>query len=325
MTTYIKNTEDRKTISKRIAEITGQKLKYTMPACTFVGQGFTVTREGNLEADETADSAVLDALIAEGLILAPAEPEAPAPAEEPTAAAGEPEAAEGAEEPTAGEGTDTGRQDAPQGEETGAVSLTVSVPADRHTGETLRNLVNLLFTRGSLLNKALGTGFRVDEGLTEALQNDGAVLSAEAFRKAVAAYEDEHGRAIDGLTIEPDKVTFSSLPETAEPEKLRTFTVLCGMMNKSALEQKRILAKAVNEENEKYALRIWLTRLGMNGPEYKEERKVLMANLTGHCAFRTPAEEEKWKKRQAEKRDALKAAKAAAQQSEEVDSDEISA
>ena len=49
----------------------------------------------------------------------------------------------------------------------------------------------------------------------------------------------------------------------------------------------------------------------MNGSEFKEARKILMANLTGHCAFRTPAAEAKWKARQAEKREALKAAKAA--------------
>lgn len=288
MTTYTKNTEDRKTIAKRIAELTGEKLKYTMPACSFVGQGFTVTRDGNLEADETADSAVLETLVAEGLVLAP-------------------EAEEAATEP--------------QEAATEAVSLTVSVPADRHTGNSLRCLVNLIFTRASLLNKALGTSFRVDEGLTKALEDDSAALTQEAFRKAVAAYEDEHGKAIDGLTITPETITFSGLPETDDAARIRTFTVLCGLMNKQALEAKRIMAKAVNEENDKYALRIWLTRLGMNGPEFKEERKILMANLTGHCAFRTPAEEEKWKKRQAEKREALKAAKAAQQTETEVDAE----
>jgi hypothetical protein len=42
-------------------------------------------------------------------------------------------------------------------------------------------------------------------------------------------------------------------------------------------------------------------------------RKVLMENLTGHTAFRTPADEAKWKARQAEKREALKTAKEAAE------------
>ena len=191
-----------------------------------------------------------------------------------------------------------------------AVSLTVSLPAAQHTGTTLRNLVNLIYTRASLLNKALGTSFRVDEGLTDALLDDSAILTAEAFRKAVAAYEDEHGKALDGLTITPETITFASLPETDDPAVIRTFTELCALMNKQALTQKRIQAKEVNEENEKYSMRIWLIRLGLNGPDHKETRKVLMENLTGHCAFRTDAEKVRWQERQAAKREALKAAKA---------------
>ena len=62
--------------------------------------------------------------------------------------------------------------------------------------------------------------------------------------------------------------------------------------------------------NEKYTLRNWLIRLGMEGEEYKADRKILMENLSGHVAFRTKADEEKWKARQQEKREALRAAKA---------------
>ena len=256
--------QERKRLVKVISDTTGAQAVYKfMPTCAYEIDYFTVTKEGELVFDDRADSeeveAVLEAIAAAGFT----------PAESSEEAATEPDKA-------------------PESETEEAVSLTVSVPAAAHTGATLRNLVNLLYTRASLLNKALGTGFRVDEGLTEALQNDDAILTAEAFRKAVAAYEDEHGKAIDGLTI----------------------TTLCAMMNKMALEQKRIQAKAVNEENEKYALRIWLTRLGMNGPEHKEARRVLMENLTGHCAFRTEADKLRWQERQAAKRDALRAAKA---------------
>ena len=175
-----------------------------------------------------------------------------------------------------------------------------------HTGSSIRNLINLVYTRADLLNKALGTSFRVDAGLTQALKDEASILTKESLLAAIAAYEDEYGKAIDGLTITQERITFGTLPETNDAEVLRTFTILCGMMNKQALDQKRIQAKTVNEENEKYALRIWLTRLGMNGPEYKEARRILMANLTGHSAFRTEAEKERWLQRQAEKREAQK-------------------
>ena len=85
-------------------------------------------------------------------------------------------------------------------------------------------------------------------------------------------------------------------------------------MNQQAISQKRIQAKAVNDENEKYALRTWLLRLGMNGPDFKETRKILMERLSGHAAFRTDEEAQKFLAREKAKWDALKAAKQAVQE-----------
>ena len=69
-------------------------------------------------------------------------------------------------------------------------------------------------------------------------------------------------------------------------------------MNKMAKEQKRIVPKEIAEPNEKYAFRIWLIRLGMNGEGCKTDRKILLQNLSGHTAFRTEADKEKWIARQ---------------------------
>jgi len=189
--------------------------------------------------------------------------------------------------------------------DTEPVALTVTVPIGSHTGETLRNLVSLVFTRGGLINRALGTSFRVDGGLMEALKA-AEISGTEDFLRAVGAYEDEHGSAVNGLIFTPEDITFASLPDASEPKTVRAFTELCAMMNRQALTQKRIQAKAVADDNEKYAMRIWLTRLGLNGPEHKETRKVLMKNLTGHSAFRTEEDRERWTQRQAEKRAAAK-------------------
>ena len=272
---------DRKQLVSIITRETGVKATYKgMPSMAYCIDGITVEKDGTMVLDENTDAAtiqkIIDALAAAGF---EGTGDTPQPAEAPAPQKAEP------------------------------VELTVSMPLTRHTGASLRNLINLVYTRASLLNKALGTSFRVEQGLTDALQDDACILTVESLLGAVAAYEDEHGKALDGITITPEEISFTSLPETTEPERLRAFTELVAMMNKQAIDQQRVQAKAVNEENEKYALRIWLTRLGMNGPEFKTTRKVLMENLTGHSAFRTPAEEAKWKARQAEKREALKAAK----------------
>lgn len=157
----------------------------------------------------------------------------------------------------------------------------------------------------------------------KALQDDACVLTLDRLFETVEAYENRYGKAANGIIIEPDKLTFSTLPETDDPAVLRTFTTLCAMMNKQALTQRRIQAKEITEENEKYAMRVWLLRLGMNGPEYKEERRILMRSLSGHCAFRTEEDKARWTQRQNEKRDDLRAAKQA-DTAMEVTSDEVS-
>ena len=187
------------------------------------------------------------------------------------------------------------------------VELTVSLPTRDHNANSLRNLVNLIFTRAGLINKALGSGFAAEQGLVDALSGREELRTAADFCKALAAYEDEHGPALTGITITPEVISFSSLPENADPEHMKAFTELVAMMNQQALTQKRIQAKAVNWENEKYALRIWLTRLGMNGAAYKTTRKILMENLFGHSAFRTEAEKQRWIARQAERKEATQA------------------
>ena len=68
-------------------------------------------------------------------------------------------------------------------------------------------------------------------------------------------------------------------------------------------------------------MRIWLLRLGMNGPEYKDERRILMTNLSGNCAFRTEEDKERWQLRQNEKRDALKALKQEAEVNDDADAE----
>lgn len=40
-------------------------------------------------------------------------------------------------------------------------------------------------------------------------------------------------------------------------------------------------------DNEKYAFRCFLLRLGFIGAEYKQDRKILLRNLTGSSAFKS--------------------------------------
>ncbi len=305
---------DRKALVKVVAETTGARAEYKgMPSAAYEIDYFTVTKDGALEFSDRSDSeeveAVLEALGAAGFEGVGETAEEPDETRKtPTEADTEPQ---DGEEPA----------EEPQDGELEPVELTVSLPLARHTGMSLRNLVNLLYTRAPLINRALGTAFRVDEGLVKALQEDVCVLTLDRFFETVEAYENSHGKAADGLVIEPDRLTFSTLPETEDPAVLRTFTTLCAMMNKQAIAQQRIQAKEIAGENEKYAMRIWLLRLGMNGAEYKEERRIMTQNLAGHAAFRTEEDRLRWQEKQNEKRDALRAAKKTVEVSSDADAE----
>lgn len=173
-----------------------------------------------------------------------------------------------------------------------------------------------------MINKAVGTHFHVDKELIEALADDRCTYSPISLRMTVANYESEHGLGTAGIRITDNEVTLMGFPLTDDPDRTKACTELATLMNKMAIKQKRIQAKEIDAENEKYAFRIWLLRLGMNGNEYKQTRKLLMENLDGNSAFRTEEDAEKFKAKEKEKRDALKAAKAAAEEAETEGEDE---
>ena len=351
------NVAERKTLAKRMEELTGIHPYYTKaPLYSYDIGSYTIDRNGNLLVEpENADAELLTTLLNEGLIRGgesiestddqPEDTELTAdmdeePVTEDTEAETEvldeqePEDADTAEEkePAEDESEEAAELDNTAEDEPGAeepeseeqseaedqpgevpLDLELAFPVSQHNGVTLRNLVNLLYSRGKLIGKATGGHFHVEEGLVEKLKDDSCTFAIMNFINAVSDYETEHGAALEGLKITTEKVTFTGFPTAPDHEHLTAFAQLAVLMNQQAISQKRIQAKDVNDENEKYALRTWLLRLGMNGPDFKETRKILMENLSGHAAFRTDEEAQKFLAREKAKRDALKAAKQAAQ------------
>ena len=355
------NVAERKTLAKRMEELTGIHPYYTKaPLYSYDIGSYTIDRNGNLLVEpENADAELLTTLLNEGLIrggesiestddqmenteptdhleedsviedteaetevLDEQEPEDADTAEDEPAEAGAEEASEPdntveddatENEPDAEEPESEEQPEAEDQPEEVPLDLELAFPVSQHNGVTLRNLVNLLFSRGKLIGKATGGHFHVEEGLVEKLKDDSCTFAIMNFINAVSDYETEHGVALEGLKITTEKVTFTGFPTAPDHEHLTAFAQLAVLMNQQAISQKRIQAKDVNDENEKYALRTWLLRLGMNGPDFKETRKILMENLSGHAAFRTDEEAQKFLAREKAKRDALKAAKLAAQ------------
>lgn len=193
------------------------------------------------------------------------------------------------------------------------MGMNFPIPIGQHSGTSLRNLVNLIYSRGALISRATGGHFSVDEELVEALKDDTCAYTKANFLAMLSDYETQHGEALHGLKITEDEVIFTGFGRAADMDTLTAYGQLAVLMNDQALTQKRIQAKHVNDANEKYAMRIWLIRIGMGGAEFKKTRAILMKPLGGHTAFRTPEEAQKAKEKAQRQRDALKAAKLAAQ------------
>ena len=66
-------------------------------------------------------------------------------------------------------------------------------------------------------------------------------------------------------------------------------TTLPAPKKKMARNQKRVTAKKKETDNDKYAFRCFLLRLGFIGTDYKTERKILLRNLSGSSAFKSGA------------------------------------
>ena len=125
-------------------------------------------------------------------------------------------------------------------------------------------------------------------GLTVAIPMDSTAV--ENLKKLLEAKGNLIKKAlgIDSLPIEVKEETVE-FPwfETVSPEETAAYTHFISALCELSKNAKRVTAKEKEVDNEKYAFRCFLLRLGFIGTEYKSERKILLRNLSGSAAFKT--------------------------------------
>lgn len=113
----------------------------------------------------------------------------------------------------------------------------------------------------------------------------------ENLRLLVASKESLIKKALgaDALPIEvtDEAVSFPWFEGFPSPEEISAYAHFTGKLIGMAKTQKRVTAKERDTDNEKYAFRCFLLRLGFIGDEYKAARKVLLRNLSGSGAFKS--------------------------------------
>ena len=133
--------------------------------------------------------------------------------------------------------------------------ICISMPRSLFSDNNLSNLHSIVEAKGCLICKALGT---------------------------------------TNLPIEvtDHKVSFPWFPANPTPDALKAYEAFVCRLCDMARNQKRISAKEKAVDNEKYAFRCFLLRLGFIGDEYKTARKILLRNLSGSTAFKAGSRKE---------------------------------
>ena len=126
------------------------------------------------------------------------------------------------------------------------VGLTVEIPLDK---VAVGNLTKLLDAKGSLIKKALGV----------------SKLPIE---------------------IQEDRVAFPWFPELPDADAVKAYTHFISALCEMSKNAKRVTVTEKAVDNEKYAFRCFLLRLGFIGEEFATARDFLTRNLSGDTAFR---------------------------------------
>lgn len=128
-------------------------------------------------------------------------------------------------------------------------TLTIEMPLEGFTEENIANLEKLIASKANLIKKALG---------------------------------------VSALPIERTETTlrFPWFAFGTPGEEVAAYSRFIGALYATAKKQQRVTAKEHPVENEKFAFRVFLIRLGFVGDDYKAARKILLRNLSGNSAFK---------------------------------------
>lgn len=123
-------------------------------------------------------------------------------------------------------------------------------------------------------------------------------LAIENLKRLVESKETLIKKALDtdsiSVIIGEEKIIFPWFYGDYNADEVKAYSHFIAALCEMARTQKRVNATEKDVNNEKYAFRCFLLRLGFIGPEYKKERKVLLSKLSGSSAFKNgqPAYEE---------------------------------
>jgi hypothetical protein len=172
-----------------------------------------------------------------------------------------------------------------------------------HTPRSLRNFMNIIASKNDLFYKALQIEpdrmrfcKKMDTTLVEKMNSRKPKTMAQIENIWYAGYNDNrnthyHNSRYHFLNLHSfftgnHTVELRGFNSELHAGKIRSYIVLALALNNQALTQKCASSKKPQVENEKFAMRTYLNRIGLIGEEFKNCREHLCNHLSGSAAWR---------------------------------------
>lgn len=172
-----------------------------------------------------------------------------------------------------------------------------------HTPKSIRNFMNIIYSRNDLLYDALQIEQRrmqfckkMDDSLVHKMnrskpttfnQIEDIWYQGYGERRERHYHESRyHFLNLHSLFNGCGTVELRGFNGTLHAGKIRSYIALSLAMNHQALSQKSASSKKPQIENPKFSMRTWLNRIGFIGDDFKNCREHLCKHLEGSAAWR---------------------------------------
>jgi len=172
-----------------------------------------------------------------------------------------------------------------------------------HTPRSIRNFMNIIYSRNDLLYDALQIERRrmhyckkMDQSLVERMNKKKPTTMKQIEDIWYQDYSERRDRHyhdsryhflnLHSLFNGCGTVELRGFNGTLHAGKIRSYVVLALAMNHQAITQKSASSKKPQMENPKFSMRTWLNRIGLIGDEFKNCREHLCKSLSGSAAWR---------------------------------------
>ncbi len=177
-----------------------------------------------------------------------------------------------------------------------------------HTPRSIRNFVNIVASRGDLFYKALQIEpdrmqycKKMDAQLVERMNQrkpktfeeirdiwyEGYYGSRDVhYHESRYSFANLHSFFNGNHTVELRGFNAADSKGALHAGLIRAYVVFALAINHQALTQKSARARKCQDENERFAMRVYLVRIGFKGEEFKNCREHLCKHLSGNAAWR---------------------------------------